>query len=105
MENLVFVELVKQGIKPNNEIFYYKTRNNREIDFIVKKGIEIIELIQVCYATKTPGVLQREIKALIEASGELKVKTLTILTRDEKHKIEQDGLTISIKPLWEWALE
>lgn len=105
MENLVFVELVKRGIKPNNELFYYKTRNNREIDFIVKKGIEIIELIQVCYETKTPDVLQRETKALIEASGELKVKTLTILTRDEKHKIEQDGLTINIKPLWEWALE
>lgn len=104
MENLVFIEIIKRGIKPNHELFYYKTRNNREIDFVIKQGLQIVELIQVCYETKAPSTPQRAIKALTEASGELKVTTLTILTHDDQANIQQDGLTINIKPLWEWAL-
>lgn len=52
MENLVFTELVKQGVKPNMELFYYKTRNDREVDFVVKKDTVVQELIQVCYEVK-----------------------------------------------------
>jgi predicted AAA+ superfamily ATPase len=37
MENLVFTELVKRGNESNREIFYYRTRNDREVDFAVKK--------------------------------------------------------------------
>src|SRR3989338_5335183 len=76
MENLVFTELVKHGAKPNRDLFYYKTRNNREGDFVVKKGLEVTELKQVCYDLTNPDVEQRETKALFEASEELKVKKL-----------------------------
>ena len=105
MENLVFTELVKHGAKPNRDLFYYKTRNNREVDFVVKKGIEVTELIQVCYDLTNPDVEQRETKALFEASEELKVKKLTVLTWDEKREVKKDGNVIHLKPLWEWLLE
>ncbi|OGJ41899.1 hypothetical protein A3B60_02040 [Candidatus Peregrinibacteria bacterium RIFCSPLOWO2_01_FULL_39_12] len=105
MENLVFIELVKRGLKPNNELFYYKTRNDREIDFVVKKGIEIVELIQVCYETVVPETEQREIKALIEAGEELRAKNLTIITWDKNKEMEKDGKTIKFKRLWEWLLD
>lgn len=105
MENLVFTELVKRGVKPNRELFYYKTRNNREVDFVVKKGIEATELIQVCYESINPDVEQRETKALFEASGELNVRKLTVLTWDEKREVKKDGSVIQLKPLWEWLLE
>lgn len=104
MENLVFTELVKRGVKPNRELFYYKTRNDREVDFVVKNGIEVTELIQVCYEWIDTDVQQREVKALIEASGELKVKILTVLTWDEKREVKKDGMTIHVKPLWEWLI-
>lgn len=104
-ENLVFTELVKRGVKPTRELFYYKTRNDREIDFVVKKGTEVTELIQVCYESVNSDVEQRETKALVEASSELDVKKLTILTWDEKRSIEKDGLAIQFVPLWEWLLE
>ncbi|MBI3251274.1 MAG: ATP-binding protein, partial [Candidatus Andersenbacteria bacterium] len=105
MENLVFTELVKRGIKPNKDLFYYKTRNDREVDFLIKKDIKITELIQVCYDTLTADVEQREIKALTEASNELSVARLTVLTWDEKRTIKKDRQTVQFKPLWEWLLE
>lgn len=105
MENLVFTELVKRGVKPNRELFYYKTRNDREVDFVVKKGTEVTELIQVCYESINSDVEQRETKALFEASGELKVKKLIVLTWDEKREVKKDGNVIQFKPLWEWLLD
>lgn len=102
MENLVFVELVKRGVKPNKDLFYYKTRNNREVDFVIKKGTEITELIQVCYDLKNSETEQREIKALVEASDELKVKKLAIITWDEKREVENNGMIIQVVPLLKW---
>lgn len=105
MENLVFTELVKRGVKPDRELFYYKTRNDREVDFIIKKGHVVLELIQVCYQSITSEVEQRETKALFEASQELNVNKLTVLTWDEKREVEKDGLKVEFKPLHEWLLE
>ena len=105
MENLVFTELVKRGNQTSRELFYYKTRNDREIDFVLKNGYQVIELIQVCYDLTNPDVEQRETKALFEASDELKVKKLTVLTWDEKREVKKDGSVIQLKPLWEWLLE
>ena len=105
MENLVFMELVKRGYEPERELFYYKTRNNREVDFVVKKGIEVLGLYQVCYESVNQVVEDREAKALIEASGELKTDTLIVLTWDEEREVKRDGKTIQLKPLWKWLLE
>ncbi len=105
MENLVFTELVKRGAKPNRELFYYKTRNDREIDFVVKKEIKVMELIQVCHEATDPKTEERETKALLEAGEELETEKLTILTWNRREKIERNGTIIQIKPLWEWLLK
>jgi len=105
MENLVFTELVKKGNQPGRELFYYKTRNDREIDFVLKNGYQVVELIQVCYDIKNPDVEEREVKALVEAGKELSITGLTVLTWNEKRVVEKDGMTIHFKPLWEWLLE
>lgn len=102
MENLVFMELVKRGKKPNRDVFYYKTRNNREVDFIIRKEIITEELIQVTYQLQNPDVEKRETRSLIEAAGELKVNKLTLITWDEKRQIKKDGLVINVVPLSEW---
>ncbi len=104
MENLVFIELVKRGNQPNRELFYYKTRNDREIDFVLKKGYQVTELIQVCYDMTDPGVEQREMKALVEAGRELNVSKLTVLTWNDKRTVKKDDLDIQFKPFWEWLL-
>jgi predicted AAA+ superfamily ATPase len=99
LENLVFTELVKQGLKPNKEIFYYKTRNNREIDFVIKHSIQVQELIQVCYKI-TKENEEREIKSLLEASEELKSKELKIITyNDKEREIKRKNIRIHVEPL------
>lgn len=105
MENLVFAELVKKGNQPGHELFYYKTRNDREIDFVIKKGYQVMELIQVCYDMTDPDVEQREVKALVEAGKELSVSKLTVLTWNDKRVVEKDNLSIQFRPFWEWLLE
>ena len=105
MENLVFTELVKKGNQPGRELFYYKTRNDREIDFVLKKGYQVMELIQVCYDITDADVEQREVKALVEAGKELNVSKLTVLTWNEKRTVEKDNMTIQFRTLWEWLLE
>lgn len=105
IENLVFMELVKRGHAPNRDLFYYKTRNDREVDFVIKAGLEISELIQVCYDPTAPDVEQREVRALVEAGEELKTKKLTVLTWEQKREVTKDGVIIHFRPLWEWLIE
>lgn len=104
MENLVFTELVKRGFSPNRDLFYYKTRNSREVDFVVKQETKISELIQVAYRTDDKIIQNREIKALLEASEELRVNKLTVLTWDEEKQVQKNRKTINFLPLWQWLI-
>lgn len=102
MENLVFMELVKRGFAPHRDLFYYKTRNAREVDFAIKKGTKIDELVQVVYQMGSLDTERREVKALVEAADELGVKKMTILTWDENREIRENGLTVRVVSLLEW---
>ncbi len=101
MENLVFTELMKRGVK---QLFYYNTRNRKEIDFVIKRGIRDYSLLQVSYDVSSPDTLSREIKALVEASEELNSWELVILTWDEEKEEKKKGKTIKFIPLWKWLL-
>lgn len=43
LENLVFTELLKRGLEPNRDLFYYVTQEGREVDFILP-GEELIQV-------------------------------------------------------------
>lgn len=104
MENLVFTELLKKGFKYNRDLFYYKTRNNREIDFVIKKGFSVSDLIQVSYQTGNTETEKRETKALIEATEELGSANLIVLTWDEEKEKKENGKVINFIPLWKWMM-
>lgn len=103
-ENIVFLELLRR----KKELYYWKSKKGREVDFVVKKGLHINEAIQVCFSLEDAGTRQREIEALREARDELKVGRLTVITDDEEstvHVTSQHGEDeINIKPLWKWLL-
>ena len=99
MENLVFLHLKRQeNEKPFQEIYYYKTKNNKEIDFLVKNKNKI-ELIEVCYEFD-----EDHKKKLIKAMNELKLKESFCITWDEEEIIEEKGKKIMLIPLWKWLL-
>lgn len=99
MENLVAIELLRR----RDDFFYYKTKNNKEIDFAVKEGLEIARLIQVCYEMDPRyPTKEREISALIKAGGELNCDDLIILTWDHDGEESVNGKKIGFIPLWVW---
>lgn len=104
LENLVFVELLRRGEKPNLDLFSYLTRNRREVDFVVKKGVKVYKLIQVCYALDA-GNKKREIRALIEASSELRCNDLFIITFDQEETFKIGDKTIQVIPLSKWLTD
>lgn len=104
MENLVFVENLRRGNKLNENIFYYKTKNGREVDFILKDGIRIKELIQVCYDISDMEVKERELKSLVSASKELNCNDLAVISWDYEAREEFKGKKINFIPLWKWLL-
>lgn len=104
MENLVFTELVKRGFMPNRDLFYYKTRNGNEVDFVIKKDLKVTELIQVSYQTNNIITEQREIKSLVQASKELNGDLLTVLTWDEEKDVHSNDKVIHFVPLWKWLM-
>ena len=100
-ENLVFMELKRI----NKEIFYWKSKKNQEVDFVIKRGLKIEEAIQVCFSLAEKKVRDREIKGLLAAENELNVNNLVIITDDEEGEKEIEGTTINIIPLWKWLLQ
>lgn len=100
LENLVFIELLRR----KKELYYYKTKNGLEVDFLVKTGTRVSELIQVARALTEPTVRDREMQALTMALVELKIKKGLILTEDEEKEIKWKGKVIQIKPIYKWLL-
>jgi len=108
-ENAVATHLKKMELDKSAEIYYWKNPQQEEVDFVIKQGVEIKQLIQVCYDTSDPKTKQRETRALLKASKELKCKNLLIIT--ENHPAEENAewfgtkRKIIYKPLWKWLLE
>ncbi|MEM2089149.1 MAG: ATP-binding protein [Thermoproteota archaeon] len=106
MENTVFVELLRRKAYyfEDQEIYYWKDHQQNEVDFIVKEGHDIKQLIQVTYASDENDVKKREIGSLLKASKELKCNNLLIITWDYEDKIRIDNKVIKLVPLWKWLL-
>lgn len=102
MENVVLVELLRRK-STELELYYWKDYQQREVDFVVKQGTEIIQLIQVTYAESE--INQREIKALTRASDNLGCKNLICITWDYEDNIKRENKTIQCMPLWKWLIQ
>lgn len=88
LENQVFVELLRRGYIPGQTLFYYRTRNDKEIDFVTRKGARVEQLIQVCYDMTSEKTRKRELDALVEAAEELHCDNLLVITNLQEEKIE-----------------
>lgn len=108
-ENIVACDLKRREIDRELNFYYWKNSQHEEVDFVIKKGNKVEQLIQVCYDVSNLNTKKREIKALIKASKELKCNNLFVITEDyaAEEDIEWFGVKKKVKfiPLWKWLLE
>lgn len=100
LENIVCIEFKRR----KQDIYFYVTKQGREVDFVVHKNKKITQLVQVCYQLDNVETRTRELKALVEASTELFCNELTVLTEDTEGEEVIQGKTIHIVPVWKWLL-
>lgn len=104
LENIVFLELKRM----KKVIYYYKTKNGFEVDFLIKEKEDITELIQVSANISNEKTLKRETRALISAYKELESVSphikLKLLTLDNSETIVVDGEKIEILNLLKWLI-
>jgi len=107
-ENVVACELKKEEVNGRINVYYWKNPQQEEVDFVIKRGLHVDQLIQVCYNLKNVETKNREIRALIKAGKELHCKNLLMITENKegKEKIEWfgDKASIQFMPLWKWLL-
>ncbi len=104
LENQVFVELLRQGYDTDKTMFYYRSRNDKEVDFVLRKGTHIEQLVQVCYDMSSPKTEKREVDSLTECAAELNCSNLVIVTNNEERVVEKDGYRIDVVPVVKWSV-
>ncbi len=100
LENCVYLRLLRKF----DDIYYYKTKNNLEVDFVVKTDSTKMA-VQVAWSIKDEKTREREIRALAAALDELKLKQGLILTYNETDEVDVDGKPITVMPAYQWMLE
>jgi predicted AAA+ superfamily ATPase len=104
-ENVVFLHLKRQQtLNPEFELSYWKDPHHREVDFVIKEGAKVTELIQVCWNVEDARTKDRELRSLVKAMEELKVSRSLVMT--EEHEAEETfkGTRIAFVPIWKWLL-
>lgn len=101
LENIVFIELLRRY----SEIYYYKTKNNLEVDFITKEKLKVKEIIQVCWDLEDDKTKAREINGLSAAMDELGLEQGLLLSYDEEGMVKVGKKIINIIPVYHWLLE
>lgn len=104
MENITAADFKRNELEGKLDLFYFKSPQGYEIDFVVKQGLEITGLYQVCYNLDNEKTKTREIRALLHGAKHLRCKNLTVITGDYEgvEEAEWYGIkgTVHFVPLW-----
>jgi predicted AAA+ superfamily ATPase len=107
-ENVVAIVLHKQELQGNSRVFFWRDSAGWEVDFVVKQGTHIVNLIQVSLDITDEVTRERESRALIKASEALKCDDLVVINRDieSTEPCTWQGVTKAVRyiPLWQWLL-
>lgn len=100
LENAVFMELRRRKM----DIYYWKDKRGREIDFLIRKGLKIESAIQVCSDPNDEKTARREIAALESAMQEYDLKEGLIITMNDTGTLKRERGAITLVPIHEWLL-
>ena len=90
--------------RKTKDLFYYQTKDGKEVDFVRLMPDQTIGLFQVCVSMKDPQTRAREVQALEIAMHELSLSTSTIVTFDQEEEIEVSSGIIMCVPAWKMML-
>ena len=99
LENAVFMHLRRS----ESNICYYKTPQQKEVDFVVTTQLGDLILYQACVEMDNEQTRERELSALYETCNEFGLKEGSIITEDHEEEINNKGITIHCIPFWKWA--
>ena len=101
LENLVLIELRRR----QKEVYYYKTENGLEVDFVIRDGTKLSEVIQVTQSLSNAKTKEREVNSLLETLKELKKKEGIILTENDEDEFVVDKKVVKVVPTYKWLLQ
>lgn len=100
-ENLVFLQLLRS----NCEIYYWQDEKGLEVDFVIKQGLKVNRMIQVCSDISDAQTRNREIKGLVSGLVYFDMPEGIIITSDLFAEETVEEKQIKFVPLWYWLLE
>lgn len=104
-ENVVFLELKRrQALNPELELYYWKDVQHREVDFVLKDGLKVKQLIQVCWNVADFKTKERELRSLKKAMAELKCRDALVVTEEFEGEESLNATKVRFVPLWKWLL-
>ena len=91
---MIFCELRRE----TPDVYYYRTKEGYEVDFIAILNSGEKMLVQVCEDMSIPSTRNREIRALTSAMAETKLSSGFIITESFDETIETDAGIIRCLP-------
>ena len=101
LETIVLIQLLRKCKLNGWDICYFKDRGS-ECDFLVCKGNQVQQCIQVSYDISSEKTRKRELKGLKTAAQITGCKNLLLLTDHEYEDSTFEGFDILIRPVHEW---
>ena len=100
LETIVFLELLRCGYK----VYYYKTSNGLECDFVVESENKIFQLIQVTSSLKDEKTRKRELRVFSKTIEELQLKDVqcVVVCEDNSDDIVFDEVNIKVINIKQW---
>ena len=96
LENIVYLNL-ERSLGEEDRVFYFN--DSKECDFVVQRGEQVAELIQVCWVLNEENI-EREIGGLLAASTFTGCTKCSIITFNQQQSLERNGLHIDVKAIW-----
>jgi len=102
-ENAVFLALKRrQALDPGLELYYWKDEYHKEVDFVLKDKLKVVQLVQVCWNMDASKTREREIKNLLKAAAVFKGAELLVISEEREGEEKFGDKIIKYEPLWKW---
>lgn len=105
LETIVYIELLRRNRPINRDIYYYKSADGYEADFVVCRNNVVEEIYQVSYDISKEKTRKRELRGLVTASQETRCTNLFLITDFHREEVIINDKLIKILPAYEWLIK